>query len=369
MQTDKNLLTDDKEKLKLAATDFIVNDLRPFEAICGDGLLNFASTIWNLGAKYGATSSKFIEKIIPSPQTVSRRVSTDADAYKTVILKSLEYCANKNGLGITTDLWQDKFKRITYMSLTAHFFNDTENEMRLEDQIFCMQPFEASESKNATNLRKHINDKLIEFNLLQHASKIVFVSDRGPNVTKALEIYTRLNCYPHLSNNIAEKACDVADVKLILESARKLVRFFKISGLNNLLKKSLKSFVKTRFNSNCSMLESILDNWDDIITILEQRGESERINVLTQDSINEIFTFLKEFKRWSDQLECSLKPSLHLVWIAAESVKIHLQLSDFDSPMITEMKKIAIEYFRKNFVLHKYHRIATFLNPQTKNMR
>lgn len=64
----------DKELLLEASVNFVCKDLRPYASLEGEGMLDIAHAIWNLGAKYGAMSKDQIRSILPSAVTVSRHV-------------------------------------------------------------------------------------------------------------------------------------------------------------------------------------------------------------------------------------------------------------------------------------------------------
>lgn len=80
---------------------------------------------------------------------------------------------------------------------------------------------------------------------------VVFISDRGSNIKYGLirNGFERLTCYPHIIHNLVSYMLTEARVKLIISQASELSAYMKNSGLNMLLKTTLKRSVSTRWNS------------------------------------------------------------------------------------------------------------------------
>lgn len=110
-------------------------------------------------------------------------------------------------------------------------------------------------------------------------------------------------------------------------------------------------------------------NWDKIIIILTREIEYHRLENIDLEVLVQLRSFLKPFKQWSDYTETSLRPSLFNVWIAIDSVIQHCAVQDGDAHLVTLMKVKALCYIEKRFVLHKLHRMATFLTPNFKSLR
>lgn len=363
------IAADDRAQIKLASVKFVTKDLRPYEAVVGEGLNNLLWLMWNLGAKYGSVSKEQIHELIPSPQTVSRHVDKVAKTIKSDLTLALQNSISTNGLSITTDVWKDNFKRISYLCMTAHYFENIDNNLILNDQIISMQPLEVDQIQSGDYLKSKIERKLEELNIMNYKENITFTTDRGKNIVKAMESYDRLSCFPHFIHNVVKNACKFDELTELTQTLTSTVKYMKISGLNNLLKTSLKSNVSTRFNSVCDLIGSVIRNWSELNEILVSQNESQRLENIELDTLKHIHAFLSEFKKWSDHCETSKKPSLYLVWPAIASIKQFLQSSDFDCNIITTMKRLSLQYIEKSFVLDKFHRTATFLHPNLKNLR
>ena len=70
---------------------------------------------------------------------------------------------------------------------------------------------------------------------------------------------------------------ETPELSELLTNAKKMVKYFKHSGLQNSLKKSLKQSIETRWNSNYDMLDLILQQHEEISTLLLSNNQYERI--------------------------------------------------------------------------------------------
>ena len=115
-----------------AAVSVVVKDLRPFSVFDGEGMKEFAQTCIDIGAKYGKLT---VEEVLPSRNTIAKKVKSTALDQKTNLLASLKLAiSNNSGFGVTSDLWTDDYKKLTYLSCTAHWLEDGK---RKNSEIFC----------------------------------------------------------------------------------------------------------------------------------------------------------------------------------------------------------------------------------------
>lgn len=297
---------------------FVTKDIRPYKAVEGEGMTDLLHTIWNMGAMHGATSKEELVDILPSAITVSRNVRKSAEEKKTEMTSRLsDVFASNLFIAVTSDIWQDDYKRVSYLAITVHYYD---KDMNLCDQLIAMPPMETGQKKDAPFIKQIIKRYLEERGIPFDEKKLIFVSDRGSNIKKALQEFIRLNCFPHFINNTVRESCKIDVIVTVLDACSKLVRFIKISGLNNEFKTSLKSAVKTRFNSNLTMIESILQNWDQLNELLQRVNESNRLENVELSVLENLKTFLTPFKYWPNFCETTLKASLCHVWIAIDCI-------------------------------------------------
>lgn len=358
---------DQKRELCLQTVAASVNDLRPFCLTNGSGMVNLIHCVWNMGAKVGAVSRSELMRALPCPTTVSRNVNHLGEQSKNDLkLKLKREIDAGTTLALTTDIWQDKHKRISYFCITIHYFD--RNAMKLVDFILAMCSMEVGRRKDNTYLRQIIDDKLIEHGLAEISEKLVFVSDRGGNIRLALKDFIRLNCFPHFCHNIVKYGCEVDCIKQLIKCCAALVKYFKFNGLNNLLKTSLKSAISTRFNYIFMMLCSIDKEWTAIEQILTQRHELRRLTCIDRQFIKNLMNFLSLFNTASKVTESTYKETLAHVWIGVTQICSICRVQSDDLHYIKAIKARSLEYVESKFILHQYHRISTFLHPNYKSL-
>lgn len=358
---------DDKKMLCVAAIAASVKDTRPFNLTEGSGVSDLIHFAWNMGARLGAISKEELLRTLPDPTTVSRNVNRLSTECKQKLKSKLQKVLQSGTtLALTTDIWQDKYKRMSYLCITLHYFDEIKGE--LLDFILTMCPLEAGRKKDNIYLRQIIEEKLIEYGLLDVRENLVFVSDRGGNIRLALINYTRLNCFPHFLHNIVKYACSVERIKQLIDNCAALVRYFKFNGLNNLLGASLKSAISTRFNYVYMMLSSIENEWDAIEEVLLQRREQSRLANIDRECIKLLITFLSSFNIASKLTESTKKETLAHVWILVTQICTMCRVQENDPIYLKAAKARSVEYIESKFILHKFHRIATFLHPNYKSL-
>lgn len=181
---------------------------------------------------------------------------------------------SKWGGAISIDGWLDKTKKISFFGMTAHFVEEKSNRFELNDRILCTREMH-SETKDGPYIRFQIKEHLKSFNLYEIRKEFVYVSDRGSNMVSALKRFESINCFAHMVNNLVQNMLDI--IKIELAPVKALVKYFKVTGLNCGLEETLKSYVKTRWNSVYHMIKSVLSNWDDLVEILTSHEEMERV--------------------------------------------------------------------------------------------
>lgn len=164
--------------------------------------------------------------------------------------------------------------------MTAHFVEEQPNNFVLNDRILCTREMTA-ETKDGKYIRSQIKEHLKSFNLYSHRRNFVFVSDRGSNMISALKNFESIHCFAHMLNNTVQHMLEIVNDDLTPVKA--LVKYFKVTGLNSRLDETLKSYVKTRWNSVYHMIQSVLKNWPKIQEILTQKNEMARINHINID--------------------------------------------------------------------------------------
>lgn len=358
---------EDKKKLCSYTVSASVKDIRPFSFAEHEGMLDLLHGVWGMGARIGAITKDELKKALPCGTTVSRNVNKLSKDCKESLKQTLKaQLENGKKMAFTTGIWQDKFKRISYLCLTAHYFNYETKE--LDDLLLAMKPMEPGKKKDNVYVREIIWQTINEYGISQYASQFIFISDRGGNIRVALQDFVRLNCFPHFIHSTVKYACEVDSFKKLIDSCGKLVKYFKFNGLNNLLDITLKSAIKTRFNYVIMMMESIYAQYVTIEQILRERNELIRLRNIDREHIENVINFLSTFLSASKLTESNFKPTLCYVWIGIAEITSICRAQVNDSTMIKTAKARALNYIETKFVLHKLHRVSSFLNPNYKSL-
>ena len=81
---------------------FFVSDVRPLNAVEGDGLIQFANAMIKVGATHGIVDAK---AILPSRFTIKRSIAKSALSSSEKLIEEINKAIKKYSLvGITTDL-------------------------------------------------------------------------------------------------------------------------------------------------------------------------------------------------------------------------------------------------------------------------
>lgn len=211
----------------------------------------------------------------------------------------------------------------------------------------------------------------------------MFVTDRGANIVAAMCGYTRLNCNAHILNitlysasapDVLAKTPELAE---LLTNAKKLVKYFKHSGLQNTSKKSLKQSIETLWNSNYDILDSILQQHEEISTLLVTNNQCERIAQINANTLKTVVAFLKVFKDATNDLESdnsTPSASLALPWSFrlteyCKAASLDPLLSNVTGVCASRLEELMGTSDTRANPLHMMYRIETLLNPKVRLLR
>lgn len=110
--------------------NFVSTDIHPFSVVDGVGFLSFCQTLVDAGAKYG----KFdVATELPSRRTISRKLPDLVSKTKEAVRQQLKNCPN---IAVTTDGWTDDFRKISYITVTCHYFD---SDMKLQSSVLTTE--------------------------------------------------------------------------------------------------------------------------------------------------------------------------------------------------------------------------------------
>ena len=252
-----------QDKVNNAASDFIVQDLRPLRAIEGKGFQSLVDTCIEVGAKFGRVSAK---TILPTRNTIKRELDDRASSIKNDVSQEVKKAMENNGLiGVTTDMWSDLRMRF-FLGITVHFILNGSTFSR----VLNVKGFD-EQKKSGVHIRQALEDAFaacnISVEMLLH--NVCFVTDEGANMKAALTHYKRLPCACHMLATVLRHTLQLESlsksilplspsdkemqhvhaIQSTIAEVKNVVAYFKRSGLNNQLHISLKQANETRWNS------------------------------------------------------------------------------------------------------------------------
>lgn len=377
---------EEKEKLKIAASQFVVKDIRPYQAVEREGLLDLCTAAMRFGQKYPKADAQDFLSSMPSRHGVQRYVAVDADSVKKDIGNVLQAVKEHNGLGATTDCWTDNYRHHAYLCITIHGSLIEKGQIKTYRYVISMDILtdlvKTKEVIMAAIFRSFARYGYSENDVARY---VTFISDRGPNIRYGLIKYglDHLYCYMHMLNNISGKMLSVPDVKQMINNGSELCAYMKNTGLNSRLPKTLKLFSPSRFNGVCIMFGSILEADFNLITeiLLEKQRLTKtdlvsKVTALNKQEIRPVHDFLATIKKWSDLLEGDLKETMHFVWPAFLNIQKLLveDMSGYDekgTALVELMKDEGRKYLRKNmndFQPTDHHKFAVVLHPLMRKL-
>jgi hypothetical protein len=208
-----------------------------------------------------------------------------------------------------------------------------------------------------------------------------FVTDQGSNIQSALGYgFNRLACACHCLATALRHALpdgpgdqgqteELQNLKLNITAVKSLVQYFKKSGQNALLERTLLQENDTRWNTLLMIIESVINQEDDIRRVLHEKGEDHRVNGIDFGMLKDIAKFLSPFKQATKSLEANSYPTIHRVYLWYQKLQRHVETQCFDSSLIAQLKERLTVSLQEKFQMSKIHKLALFLNPQYKMLR
>jgi hypothetical protein len=342
----------------------ISHDLQPFSVVEDIGFRSIAQHFIDIGARYGNLS---IDDILYDRTTLAgNHLSEEYNKCKSDLSAAIK---QNKFLAVTTDHWTDDMIKNAYQAFTAHFITA---KFKLVEK--CLGLYEFPEAKKAIAVKNKTTTVLASFTGENSTHEIVFVTDNGSNMRAAYKNDVRISCTGHNINLVVENSlkCEASsECVQMLKIAREMVGYFKHSGHNKDLEHTLKQDVSTRWNSQFFMLQSLLSNYDDVMQILEQEKQFDKLEHLSSVSKTDLtstINFLHDFHTATVQLSKSQEPTLFLVWPVLDRLMSACETKPSDSEMICGLKSSFKQSLTEKYVIHPMHRMAAVLCPAFKHL-
>lgn len=237
--------------------------------------------------------------------------------------------------------------------------------------------------KTGNNIRSSLTMMGNTLGVKDMSSRFYFVTDQGSNILTALSLgagFRRLACACHclataLRHALPDGPGDKGEteemqlVKSNISAAKALVQYFKKSGLNAMLEKTLIQENDTRWNTLLMMLESVVTNEDAIREFLTTKGEEHRMDSIDFGLVNEVVRFLAPFKHATKALEGDKYPTIHRVYLYYHKLQRHLKPEFGDSNAVLQLKSRLTSSLQDKWQMTTLHKLALSLHPQYKSLK
>lgn len=345
--------------------EFCAKDIRPFDIVKGDGFIVIAQHFWTMGSIYGDMD---VRSVLPHPTTISRNVAAVKKERLEKLIPVIEKSIRNGECSATTDMWTEDHKKNHFLTMTAHYFDES---FKLKRAILFTPLFKAKE-KTGVNIRKELQKRFKKVGLdPKSLLDIQFVTDQGSNVVKALKKpYKRNNCRNHLLNTILKNSFENDNVPLIilktLTICKKIVRHLKQSGKANQLSKNVVQDCNTRWNYKLEMLSSVIDRYTEITLLLtEEQREKWKIDMKLAE---ELQRFLTPFKEATKSMEGDTYTTANKVILWWAEISEHLNEEQFLSFPMKKLARRAKKFFKKKYTIDMNDKIACLLDPRYRSL-
>lgn len=282
---------------------------------------------------------------------VTKKAKEEYDEMKEVICLEIKEAMKFSTVSIALDIWKDTTSGFNHLGATAHYFKSDSTGLKMVSRALKLWPLDANSPKDAENLNHAVNGILSEYDLFDVKDDIVFLSDRGGNLVNSLDGYKRQNCLNHLINNLVQNSIEkTLTVKNMKFCVNRIVKYFKSSGRNANLSNNLISFIKTRWNSFYSVLDTFYDLFDEIRMNIPENNTDilSLFHKLNRQKILHVKNFLEPFYRVTKFLESDEEVTATKVLPCYEILISHLAASENDITEVKDMKRNAQKYFDQN---------------------
>lgn len=200
---------------------------------------------------------------------------------------------------VTLDLWTENINKIPYLGVMVHY---VDLKGKVCKRLIANKPLEVNTSKTGEYLRAKILEILESYGIVAAKPTVVFISDRGKNIIKALEPYTRHSCGPHFINNTVNEILGNGRPLQIVNVCKDIVAKIHFLGKNSLfepigIEPRVVSFCSTRWNTATAMMESISTHWETILNFCREYGCKPILRDATKQEIDDLIQFLITFRK------------------------------------------------------------------------
>jgi len=343
---------------------------RPFSVAEGQGFRTLAQKLISIGHRYGNVP---VDQILPCSTTISRHLESVVSQQKSTVRSSLKTAVN---FGVTADSWTNEHTTVQYTTVTIHYIDTAWNM-----HSYILATREDQDRHTAENIRNMVAEVLEEYEV--NRSGIVYVTDNAANMKAAFRNETWVGCSGHNINLVLshglqprKEGTEMDDglpeeISQLISVCKDLVTIAKRTKVNNLLDKTLKQCVITRWNSVLTTLQSVVENIAQLRSIASEPGSNKNILRLVCD-VNEallaqVIEVLKPFDTATRVLSADKTPTMHLVLPTKFQLQRHLSPLGTDTEIIRQFKRHLAAHLETYFKISDIHAVASMLDPRLKS--
>ena len=105
-----------------------------------------------------------------------------------------------SAVALTTDMWTDNFRKLSYLDLHAFWVS---NEFALKHCLLAVEHF-GTDSHTGDNILRHFKQITEEYGLIGFSAPVV--TDKGSNMVSGLRDFPRLDCICHRIHTVFNDA-------------------------------------------------------------------------------------------------------------------------------------------------------------------
>jgi hypothetical protein len=292
---------------------------------------------------------------VPTRKTIAQLLDSKYDVISTLFKEKLSEIPY---FTLTTDIWTESNQTQSFLGITVHFLKNT----AMSSSTIGAFPME--ERHTSAYISELLTKACQEWHIPQ--TKILsIVTDNGANMVKAcVDTFGKnrhIRCFAHTLNLVPEQSFEKSpEVKLILDKVRKIVKWFKQAGADELRKVQisngisegavlkLKQDVQTRWNSTYHMIDRFIElsNYVNNILLNSTTGP-DTIMASEMKILKEIKQLLKPLEIATREMSGEKYATLSKVIPIVHGINHQIQLisinehvsKDFQNMLMSEMKK------------------------------
>ncbi|GAV07562.1 hypothetical protein RvY_17385 [Ramazzottius varieornatus] len=322
------------------------------------------------------------EDVIPTAEIISQQVAIEAQHLRAQLSQKIKYAIATKGCCISLGTWVESR---TKTKLIAARFHHVDEETVSGDLLFVAE-FDPIVYRDGIAIRDLVAEKLAEFSFTEIDTKsVIIVTDATEKMKAAFEDFDRVTCAAHGIDtclrkfvNCSKEALRMPDEALpvwkLFQDCRVLVNHCKKVYIARQLTSPLISPNDAKWISNLDMLNSIINAYAELESVLEERGEGDKIP-RPLGFLRAVADFYQPFGAAVEALSASQAPTVHLVVPHFFRLKAHVHKplsaehgSFPEMNALLELQKHVQAVLDKKLLIDDLHRAAVFLNPAMKKL-